>query len=52
MVTNIFAVGTDEIRGVIPGVLSCSGNLAIGTVGWLDGIKYKVVKAGRMIKIG
>lgn len=52
VVTNIFAVGTDEIRGVVPGVLGCSSNLAIGTIGWLDGIKYKVSRPGRMIKIG
>ena len=52
VVTYVFAVGADEIRGTIGEVLSCSNNVAIGTTGWLDGEKYKAIYPGRMIKIG
>lgn len=52
VVTNVFAVGTNEIRGAVGGVLGCSENLAIGTIGWLNGLKYCVVRPGRMVKIG
>ena len=52
VVSNIFAVGSNEIRGAVKGVLKCSDNLGIGTIGWLDGIKYEVKRPGRMIKIG
>ncbi|NCC97089.1 MAG: hypothetical protein EOM02_09645 [Synergistales bacterium] len=52
VVTDVFVHNLDEIRGAIPGVLSCSPNLPMGTVGWLDGKRYRVHLPGRMLQIG
>lgn len=52
VVGNVFVTASDEIRGVLPPFLSCSSSLAIGTMGWLDGRRYRVFRPGLMMQVG
>lgn len=52
VVTDLFAYTSEEIRGAIPGVLATPEALAVGSVGWLDGKRYRVHLPGRMLQIG
>ncbi|MCF4115225.1 MULTISPECIES: hypothetical protein [Dethiosulfovibrio] len=52
VVTDLFAYTSEEIRGAVPGVLATPEALAVGSVGWLDGKRYRVHLPGRMLQIG
>lgn len=52
VVTDLFAYNSEEIRGSVEGLLSARENLPVGTVGWLDGKRYRVHLPGRMLQIG
>lgn len=52
IVTNIFAIAEDEIRGVFPAFLSCNIGLSVGTMGWLGGKRFKVFKPGMLMRMG
>lgn len=52
VVSDLFIVGDNEIRGVATAFLSCSDSLPIGSSGWLDGKRYAVVAPGRMQRVG
>jgi hypothetical protein len=52
VVANLFATSSDEIRGVFPPFLACSSALSLGTMGWLAGNRYKVIRSGLMMRVG
>lgn len=52
IVSNVFAYDSEEIRGTIPPFLSCNTSLGMGTSGWLDGKRYRVIRPGLMMRVG
>ncbi|WP_420827979.1 hypothetical protein [Dethiosulfovibrio faecalis] len=52
VVTDLFAYSSQEIRGALPGLLGVPEALSVGSVGWLDGKRYRVHLPGRMLQIG
>nr|WP_321499376.1 hypothetical protein [uncultured Dethiosulfovibrio sp.] len=52
VVTDLFAYNSEEIRGSVEGLLAARENLPVGSVGWLDGNRYRVHLPGRMLQIG
>lgn len=52
VVASLFASSADELRGVFPAFLSCNTSLAVGTMGWLDGKRYRVFRPGMMMRVG
>ncbi len=52
VVTDLFAYNSEEIRGSVEGLLAARENLPVGSVGWLDGKRYRVHLPGRMLQIG
>ncbi|MDD4835479.1 MAG: hypothetical protein PHU72_00030 [Dethiosulfovibrio sp.] len=52
VVTDLFAYNSEEIRGSVEGLLAARDNLPVGSVGWLDGKRYRVHLPGRMLQIG
>lgn len=51
VVSNVYAFDSNEIRGTLPNILGCDKNLNMGTIGWLNGVKYKVIYPKIMLKI-
>jgi|GEM_PF-6348105 len=52
VVTDLFVHNSQEIRGALPGLLGTPEALSVGSVGWLDGKRYRVHLPGRMLQIG
>lgn len=52
VVTDLFVHNSQEIRGVLPGLLGAPEALPVGSVGWLDGKRYQAHIPGRMLQIG
>jgi hypothetical protein len=52
VVSEVYAFDSDEIRGAVNGVLGISENVEVGTMGWLDGKRYRVLLPGRMTQVG
>jgi len=52
VVSEIYAFDSDEIRGAVQGVLGIAETVDVGTMGWLDGNRYRVLIPGRMTRVG
>lgn len=50
--SEVFAFDSEEVRGIVNGVLGVPESINVGTMGWLDGKQYQVILPGRMIQVG